>query len=692
MGSFVSEKETLEPSKRGWTTNALFVLVIVALIGAAIVRSSITTSLDGFTYDEPYHIGAGVAYVKTGDFRLNPEHPPLVKLWVGAYLSLFDYQMSPFRELSDKVDERQFIENDVYNSNDHHVIQSRVRMAMFALNGMLLLGFALAVWRVFGGTMAIASTAFLAIDPTVAAHMPVVMTDLPVALLSGTAVLLAVQAFRTWKPIDLVLAAVAIGLCLSSKHSAILAFIVIIAVGVAMALLLPRAKPLTERIRHLGLLAAVLVGSVVVLWGTYFFQYYESPLTTEDQFNRPLAEKINDVRSPVYRAGLKLMSDGYLFPRSYTWGMADTIRAGAEGRIGTPFVMGKLYYGSAPWFFAPLMIAVKLPLGLLLLVVVGAGILFSRRVPSEFIPPIVGLALLTAIVIFFVIRGSSYGGIRHLLPIYPLLAILASLVVYYRSRVRSHLMGGVLAVGVTASLVLAVPVMRPWEYFNEIVGGTAQAHKYFDGEGVDLYQRWSEAVRYYHEELKPAGQRPYIFYQGPEINDPEKTIDWISSRKEKDKGKWDGPTATGIFIIGANEMAPSFWWDKASFREAEPVRRFGNLFVFEGTFDIQPLLAQGLAYRASFQIYGPEPDHERAIAMLSQSASIDPRAFPVSLELGNQYLKLGRRDEALAAYENALEYCPEEDPNRNLLSDHVELLKRSDSLEGIQPLRNPAME
>jgi hypothetical protein len=670
----------------------LVVLVVLAvIIMAAIVRSSITTSLDSFTYDEAYHIGAGAAYVKTGDFRLNPEHPPLVKLWTGAYVAMLGYNMSPYRPLTDKVDERQFIENDVYNNNDHDVVQRRVRTAMFGLNALLLLGFALAVWRVFGDVIAIAATAFLSIDPTVAAHMPVVMTDLPVALLSGTAVILAVNAFRVWKVVDLILAAIAIGLALSSKHSAILMFIAVAVIGAAMALF-PRGEALTHRLRRLGIVGAVLIGSIAILWGTYFFQYYESPLTTEDQFNRPLVEKISDVRSPIYRAGLNLMVDGYLFPRSYTWGMADTIRAGAEGRIGDAFVMGKLYYGSAPWFYAPLMIAVKLPLGLLLLVVVGTGILAARRVPSEFAAPILGLALLSAIVIFFVIRGSSYGGIRHLLSVYPLLAILAALVVYYRSRVMSHLTGLALAVGLIASLVLAVPVMRPWEYFNEIAGGTANAHKFFDGEGVDLYQRGNELRSYYHEVLAPRGVIPFVFYLMPEVNDPARSIDEVRSSSERDRGKWDGPTATGTFIVGANELSPSWVWDKKSFRDAEPAARFGNLFVYEGTFDIRSMRAQGLAYRAAFQIYGPEPNIERATAMLTESFSLDPKAFFVALELGNQNLKLGKREEALNAYQNALDNCPTEDPNRHLIYEQIERLKSSTSLEGIQPLRNPAME
>ena len=665
--------------------------IVVALIGAAVIRSAITTSLDSFTYDEAYHIGAGAAYVETGDFRLNPEHPPLVKLWTGAYISLLGYNMSPFRPLVDKVDERQFVENDIFNNNDHDVIHGRARTAMFVLNSLLLFGFALSVWRVFGDIMAVAATGFLAIDPTVAAHMPVVMTDLPVALLSGTAVLLATFAFRSWRPLDLLLASIAIGLALSAKHSAILTLIVVTLIGLVTALFCARGVDLMLRVRRLGLVTAVLLGAVVVLWGTYLFQYHESPSSDGDQFNRPLADKISDVKSPVYRRGLNLMSDGYLFPRSYTWGMADTIRAGAEGRIGDALVMGKLYYGSTPWFFAPLMIAVKLPLGLLLLVVAGVALVVFSRMPSEFSPPILGLFLLSVIFIGFVIRGSSYGGIRHLLPVYPLLAVLASLSIYQAIKLRSRLLAGLVAIGLIASVALAVPVMRPWEYFNEIAGGPADAHKYFDGEGIDLYQRVNELRTYYHDTLKPEGEIPFVFYLTPQVNDPAKSFDSVRTSLERDRGKWDGPTATGTFIIGANELAPSFVWDKKAFRDAEPIARFGNLFVYRGTFDIQAMRSQGLAYRAPFHIYGPEPNLPKAIEMLEESYSLDPRAFFVALELGNQYLKLGDRDNALRAYRSANESCPAEDPNCPSIAEQVERV-RTEPLDAIPPLRNPAME
>jgi tetratricopeptide (TPR) repeat protein len=133
------------------------------------------------------------------------------------------------------------------------------------------------------------------------------------------------------------------------------------------------------------------------------------------------------------------------------------------------------------------------------------------------------------------------------------------------------------------------------------------------------------------------------------------------------------------------------WWDKKAFREAEPIARFGNLFVFRGTFDIRSMRAQSLEYKASFQIYGPEPNIEKAIEMLSEAAEIDPKAFFVALELGNQYLKLGKKEEALRAYQTALDNCPRSDGNSVLLERQIERLNR-EPLDQITPLRNPWIE
>src|SRR6266699_5933849 len=175
---------------------------IVALVGLTIVRSAVATRTDGFTIDDAYHITAGVSYVKTGDFRLNPEHPPLVKLWVGAALA-HDFHLPPFRSFAYKLDERIFTENTVFLDNDPDHVLKRARVAMFALNGLLLLFLAFAIIRALGSAIALCTMAFLAIDPTVSAHLPVVLTDLPVALLGAAAVLFTVKALRANSRLDL---------------------------------------------------------------------------------------------------------------------------------------------------------------------------------------------------------------------------------------------------------------------------------------------------------------------------------------------------------------------------------------------------------------------------------------------------------------------------------------------------------
>jgi hypothetical protein len=38
------------------------------------------------TIDEPVHLLGGYSYLKWRDFRVNPEHPPLVKMWAALPL------------------------------------------------------------------------------------------------------------------------------------------------------------------------------------------------------------------------------------------------------------------------------------------------------------------------------------------------------------------------------------------------------------------------------------------------------------------------------------------------------------------------------------------------------------------------------------------------------------------------------
>jgi tetratricopeptide (TPR) repeat protein len=673
------------------TRHLVFFSVLFALVGFAVARSSIATRLDSFTVDEPYHIGAGVTYFQTGDFRLNPEHPPLIKLWTGAFVSNIGYQRSAFRTFQDKNDERDFVENDVYFNNDPDVIQSRSRKAMFTLNGLLMCLFALAARRLFGEVIALAATAFLMIDPTVAAHLPVVMTDLPVALLSTSAVMLAVAGFRSWRAVDLVLASITLGLALSAKHSAVITMAAVAIIGIVMAISSARDARIVVRLRLVGLVGAVLIGAVFVLWSSYLFRFSESPSTSEQLFNRPLAEKINDVKSPLYRTGLTLLARGHLFPRAYIWGMADTIRAGAEGRAQSIFAFGSVYYSKAPFYYFPGVIAVKLPLGLLLLTVIGAVLLIVHKTPRELTVPMFGVIGLAGLFLIVLGTGSTYAGIRHAMPVIPPLALLASLAIYKAVKSASYFLRGTVAMALIAALLSAIPVLRPWEYYNETIGGAANGYRYFDDEGVDLSLRKKELAEYYNQNLKPMNEVPYIYYPGSYKERKRRGVDWVGKNPERDREKMNSEIVSGTYIIGAKLLAHKLWWDEPAFRAATPVARFGNLFVFRGTFNAPEIKARSLYYDAIDEVYTAKPDTEKAIELLSQSVTIDPKAFFVALELGNQYLKVGKREEALRAYKIAQDNAPMSDEISKLLAHQIERVT-TESLEQISPLRNPEVE
>jgi hypothetical protein len=667
------------------------ILLLLLLVGGAILRSALATRLDDFTFDEAYHIASGVSYVERGDFRLNPEHPPLVKLWVGSFMAATGFHLSPLREFHDKHDERRFAEEDVFFHNDPGSVQRRSRIAMWALNGLLLIALALALRRSFGPAVALGTILFLAIDPTVAAHLPVVMTDLPVALLCATAVVLATRAFRLWTWPDLVFCSIALGLALGTKHSAPVFYIFLGITGCIFVLLVQASQPIHSRALRLAKLLGVLLGALVILWSTYLFRFSENSGARE-AFNRPLAAKISDVNSPAYRFVLRQMSRTRVTPRAYIWGFADTIRAGLEGRAYTQLAFGRLFYNKAPWYFFPGVIAVKLPIGLTFMALLGLCLLVARRLPVEW--SVSATMVLAASLCFLLIlrSGTTYAGIRHALPVVPLLAILAGMATHAALISKAKALRVIVAFSFLGAVASALPVMRPWEYFNEMVGGGKNGYLYFDDEGVDLGQRTKEMARYYREVLQPVGELPYENYMVTYTTEKARGLDWVGQDPKRDEARLTSPVWSGTILQDAKFMGKKLWWDDATLRAATPIARFGNFLVFRGTFALPGRQAATLYFAGIREIYLADTANlELGERLLRESVEIDPTAFFANIELGNVCLRRGSRDDALRAYTAALQYAPNDPVLRQSIQDQIQrvLTQSSDKIPG---LRNPTME
>src|SRR5687768_13774148 len=129
------------------------------------------------TWDEANHIYAGYKSWTTADFGLNPEHPPMLKLWATAPL-LSSQLKTP--QLQDRYfKEEAFLGGkDFLYQNDADKILFRTRMMTVAVTLLLAVIVFLATREMFRTTgAAFIALALLAFDPNLLAHGALVTTD-----------------------------------------------------------------------------------------------------------------------------------------------------------------------------------------------------------------------------------------------------------------------------------------------------------------------------------------------------------------------------------------------------------------------------------------------------------------------------------------------------------------------------------
>ena len=193
------------------------------------IHLALTSHANTITWDEPDHIYSGYMSWK-GDFGLNPEHPPLVKLV--ATLPLLNMQLNvpqlqdrPYR-LQAVLGGRDFI---FKNDADKLVFRAQMAAAIFTL--LLLVFVFLTAQEMFGTTAGFIALGLLVFDPTLLAHGALVTTD----AIQACFLLASIYAFYRYVKAPSVgrvaITGLAVGLALASKHSAVLVFPMLVILG-----------------------------------------------------------------------------------------------------------------------------------------------------------------------------------------------------------------------------------------------------------------------------------------------------------------------------------------------------------------------------------------------------------------------------------------------------------------------------
>lgn len=426
---------------------------MVLLCAAAILLTADHTRDDSITVDEPLHIFAGAEYLQHGTYFTNLEHPPLTKDLAALALVRDDIEPPPITRVATIPPIPALLEFFRANGVSLQEITARARMPFRWLFAALVVVVYVAARKMWSVGAAFLASAVIAFDPNFIAHAGVVHTDVAGSLFMTLTIVVALHARRS--PARWLLVGLLIGLALLTKFTA--------AILVPLVLLAPLFFPGERRQAFAGALAACFVALVVILVG-YAVNMRHMP--AEDAARSAatfLRGRRCDPATVERYARLTLAAPQLGTFLTGVKGVQLTSNSDASWN----YLRGEISRKGFPHYFFVAFLVKSTPAMLALTLVILAGGTLLRRPEA--------LALLVPVVVLFVMAiPSSFNiGVRHILPVYPLLAITGAGILAARFQRFFRLAAALLVVSVLVSLRSS----HPYElgYFNFIARGHGEA-------------------------------------------------------------------------------------------------------------------------------------------------------------------------------------------------------------------------
>jgi 4-amino-4-deoxy-L-arabinose transferase-like glycosyltransferase len=622
-------------------------LIILQMILVAIIVHG-----ESLTFDEGDHIFAGYMMWHSGDYGLNPEHPPLVKLVATLPLLQENLWLPPLQQRWFKSeayrDGRDFMER---NDGPRHRLLFRMRLAA----GVFAVGLSVMVFlmgsKLFGESAGLLALLLVVFEPNVMANSDLVTTDMGVACFFLATIYCFYRYARQPSVIRLLLTGLAAGLTLSAKHSGILLAPMLL--GLTLVEIACAERGRHKRMAGIlsGGFAAIVVLAVVVLWAFSGFRYAARPAgllmnPTLSEYAAPLTGMNGWVIGHV--------ANWRLLPESYLMGMTDIHYAAQQYPI---FLLGHDYAHGVWWYF-PVALSIKTTLGLIGLEVLAGIALIGRQL--RYGRELAYLVVPGAIYLGVAILSGMNIGTRHVLFLYPLAALLAAAGVTalaQHSRRWLWIGGGLVAFHVISAMAIFPAEMA---YGNEAWGGTANTHKYLSDSSVD----WAQQLPHIKQWVDAhPGEECWLAYSAyPDLRPqaygipchplPTAHTEWEILPTEVPE------TIHGNLLLSADDLEACDWpSDQLNVFErfrwmpmAEQIDH--SVFVYRGDFHVPEAAALGAVQKSNILLRENRP--EEALVAAEKAVALQPGNLLAQMALGDAQSALGDKNGARAAYELAL--------------------------------------
>lgn len=480
---------------------------------------------DSGTTDEVAHIPAGYAYLKFRDYRLNPEHPPLIKAYAALPLLFADLKFPlDLPAYRDEINGQwetgwKFI---YHSDNNPDLILTLSRLPVLLLS--LLLGFFVYSWtaKTLNKKTGLVALFFYVFSPNILAHSRLVTTDLGFAATFFITIYFFHQFLKrpSWK--SLVLTGVFFGLAQLSKFSNLILIPYLALLLLSFSVFskerfdFPFFSPLKkEWLRRLSffvfsLIFIFVLGFVLVGMGYHLVSLH----TPKEIFHAGIDQLLpGDYDLASIKNFLHALAKNPIL-RPYSWYLLGLEMVSLHLKYGhTTYFLGKVGH-EGWWYYYPLSFLLKTPIPVLIMLFVSLILFFKDQIikrtksrnfrtyyqslkawlNENFFEFICWLAIIT----FFVVglRSKLNIGLRHILPLYPFLHILAAryfVRIFSGALSKKNVLKASLAVFLLTWYLATNLFTFPHylAYFNESIGGYKRGYKY----SVDSNLDWGQDLK-----------------------------------------------------------------------------------------------------------------------------------------------------------------------------------------------------